>query len=190
MVKTGVKHTLVPPYHSASHGAAERSVLILKWALLKQVLNSDGQYSMQHRLSNFLLKYRSTPHSVTGVSPAELFLKRQLRNKFSLLQPNLEGRVSRRQMIQKKHHDKGRVKVRSFVVNQTVRVRNFRGGLEKWVPGKIVKQLGPLTYLVRVGPNIRYAHVDHVVSSGEEILNDGPTKMETESVVDTSLPTS
>ncbi|XP_060076454.1 uncharacterized protein LOC132556082 [Ylistrum balloti] len=145
---------------------------------------------MAHRVSSFLLNYWSTPHSVTGVSPADLFLKRQLRNKFSLLQPNFKGRVSRKQMMQKEHHDKGRVKVRSFVVNQTVRVRNFRGGLEKWVPGKIVKQLGPLTYLVRVGPIIRYAHVDHIVSSGEEIINDGPIKMETESVVDTSLPTS
>ena len=28
---------------------------------------------------NLLLSYRSTPHTTTGVSPAELFLKRQLR---------------------------------------------------------------------------------------------------------------
>ncbi|XP_060068314.1 uncharacterized protein K02A2.6-like [Ylistrum balloti] len=73
IIKNVVKHTLVPPYHPASNCAAEQSVQILKRALLKQVSNGDGQYSMQHRLSNFLLKYRSTPHSVTGVSPAELF---------------------------------------------------------------------------------------------------------------------
>ena len=32
--KNGVKHTLVPAYHSASNGAAERSVQIVKSTLL------------------------------------------------------------------------------------------------------------------------------------------------------------
>lgn len=184
MKKNGVKHTLVPPYHPASNGAAERSVQILKRTLLKQVLDGDGQYSVQHRLSNFLLKYRSTPHSVTGVAPTELFLKRQLRTKFSLLKPDMERRICRKQEMQKIHHDKGRVKVRTFAPDQTVRVRNFRGGHEKWIPGKIVKQLGPVTYLVRVGPNIRYTHVDHLLASGEELLgNGGSIRVPTESAL-------
>lgn len=73
LTKNGIKQTLVPAYHPASNGAAERSVQILKRALVKQVLEENGQptISLQHRLANFLLMYRATPHSVTGRSPAE-----------------------------------------------------------------------------------------------------------------------
>lgn len=95
----GIRQTLVPAYHPASNGAAEKSVQTVKVALLKQVLGEGAQQvtmSLQHRLANFLLMYRSTPHSVTGVSPAELFLKRQLRTRFSLLKPSLARTVERK----------------------------------------------------------------------------------------------
>ena len=39
-------------------------------------------------LANFLLRYRFTPHSVTGVTPCQLFLKR-------LLKPSLEREIER-----------------------------------------------------------------------------------------------
>lgn len=97
--KNGVKQTLVPPYHPSSNGAVERSVQILKRALVKQVLDASGQpsISLQHRLSNFLLMYRATPHSVTGRSPAELFLKREIRTRFSLLRPDLSSTMEHQQ---------------------------------------------------------------------------------------------
>lgn len=176
MSLNGIKHTLVPAYHPSSNGAAERSVQILKQALLKQVLDQEkGPCTVQHRLSNFLLKYRATPHSVTGVSPAELFLKRPVRTRLSLLKPNLNRKVSRQQERQKTYHDKGRTQTRSFERNQKVRVRNFRGGMEKWLIGQVVRQCGPLTYLVRVGPNIRYVHVDHLLSTGEKVESGLPS---------------
>ncbi|CAH3166614.1 unnamed protein product, partial [Porites lobata] len=45
--------------------------------------------SLEHRLANFLILNRSTPHTVTWQSPAELFLGRQIRNCFTLPKPNL-----------------------------------------------------------------------------------------------------
>ena len=44
-------------------------------------------------------------------------------------------------------------------------VRNHRGGEEKWVLGTVVKRLGPLTYLVRVGRELRYVHIEHLVKN-------------------------
>ncbi len=91
----GIKHTRVPAYHPASNGAAERSVQILKHSLLKSVCEKQGKqmFSLKHKLANFLIMYRSTPHSVTGKTPSELFLKRHIRTRFSLLKPDLAKSV-------------------------------------------------------------------------------------------------
>ena len=73
--KNGVKQTLVAPYHHASNGAAKRLVQVLKRSLEKQVLESHNSLSMSHKLANFLFAYRNTPHTVTGETPALMFLK-------------------------------------------------------------------------------------------------------------------
>lgn len=61
-----------------------------------------------------LLMYRSTPHTVTGVLPAELFLKRQMRTQFSLLKPSLAETVEEKQQTQNRYRDKGRNKLRAL----------------------------------------------------------------------------
>ena len=78
MSKNGIKHTLVPPYHPQSNGAAKRLVRVVKEALVKQVLEGNSTRPMEHRLPDFLLRYRTTPHSTTGATPAELSMKRRL----------------------------------------------------------------------------------------------------------------
>lgn len=73
--QNGVKQTLVPPYHPLSNGAAEHTVQILKRALHKHAESVRGgskKCSLKHQLAN---QYRNTPHSVTGVTLSELFLK-------------------------------------------------------------------------------------------------------------------
>ena len=126
-----IKQTLVPPYHPASNGAAERSVGLLKQALLNEDLEAKYggvRISLQHRLANFLLWYRNTPHGVTGRTPAELFLKRQVRMRFSLLKPDLSKDVEAQQMKQKLFHDRTCVDERQFVLDRHVAVRNNRVG--------------------------------------------------------------
>lgn len=164
----GVKQTLVPPYHPASNGAAERSVQTLKASLLKQVLSEGpaaNKTPLQHQLANFLLMYRSTPHAVTGCTPAELFLKRQLRTRFSLLRPDRAKFMEAKQAKQKAYHDRPSSVLREFNEGDLVQVRNFREGKEKWKRATVAKRLGPVTYLIHDGVRERTVHIDHMLAS-------------------------
>ena len=166
MRSNGVKHTKCAPYHPASNGQVERVVQILKTVLHKHTLDKSG-VSESQRLQSFLLTYRTTPHAVTGRTPAELFLKRQLRTRLTLLKPNLTIDVQKKQEKQVNYRDQ-HSSTRVFNPMQLVMVKNcYDNGVVKFVLGSIVKRLGPLRYLVRVGHRTRYCHVDHLRSTGE-----------------------
>lgn len=162
--QNGVKHSLSPPYHPASNGLAERAVQTVKNALKKHFIENDLS---DRRLQSFLLTYRNTPHATTGVSPAELFFKRTLRTRLSLLKPDIVEKVTDKQLKMKEYRDDSVPKLREFKISETVRVKNCRDGLVKYVPGVIIAQKGPVQYLVRVGMRTRYVHVDHLLKTGE-----------------------
>eukprot|EP00112_Aurelia_sp_Birch-Aquarium-sp1_P007391 Seg1804.5 transcript_id=Seg1804.5/GoldUCD/mRNA.D3Y31 product="putative protein K02A2.6" protein_id=Seg1804.5/GoldUCD/D3Y31 len=166
--KNGIRHTPIPPYHPASNGAAERAFQTVKQALNKMWLDhkrNDTSITWSRRLADFLLTYRSTPHSVTKQAPSELFTKRILRTRLSLVKPNLASAVEKKQHQQIKYHGKKVVKSRELRVNQSVLVRNHRDSKERWIPGIIVKKKGPLSYLVKCGQRIRFVHIEHLLSS-------------------------
>ncbi|KAJ8044412.1 hypothetical protein HOLleu_07152 [Holothuria leucospilota] len=96
-------------------------------------------------------------------SPAELFLKRQIRTKFSFLKPSLGSKVQAKQEEMKQQHDKGRESVRSFEPGDRVMVRNFRGS-DKWLAGIVMQRLGSLSYIVDVNGIVCHVHVDHLIS--------------------------
>ncbi|CAJ1066281.1 uncharacterized protein K02A2.6-like [Xyrichtys novacula] len=110
--------------------------------------------------------------STIRVSPAELFLKRQVRTRFSLLKPCLAGTVEEKQQSQKKYHDKGRTKLRELSAGDQVSVGNFREGKEKWMRGTVVKRLGPVSYLVNDGVRERTVHIDHLLLLHEKAVDD------------------
>ena len=90
--KNGVKHKRTPPYHSASNGQVERCVRTLKENLIKNEVSGEKR-TLRHQVDSFLFAYRNTPHTVTGETPAELFLRRTPRTRLSLLKPNLKTQV-------------------------------------------------------------------------------------------------
>ena len=88
-----IKHRRSGPYHPAANGAAERFVQVLK----KSLKNKPGSLTMVDHLASFLLVYRSTPHTATGVSPAELFPKRPQRTRLSMVKPDRETAMHQKQ---------------------------------------------------------------------------------------------
>ena len=134
----GIKHSRSSPYHPATNGEAERFVCTFKEAM--KTSKGDG-LTLTHRLQNFLLTYRTTPHSTTGTPRCDLLMGRRLRTRWDLLKPDIRSTIRKRQSQQKKGHDRA-LSVRSFKVGQEVMARNFRVGAA-WIKGIIVRQLGP-----------------------------------------------
>ena len=160
MKANGIKHIRSAPYHAATNGEAERCVQTFKKALKSAKADAGN---LQFKLAQFLLSYRSTPHSTTGLSPAELFLKRPLKTRLDLLHPSVERKVLQSQANQKKSHD-AHSKDRSFDIGESVWVQNLRGE-PKWLRGVILDQTGPISYRVSVNDQIWRRHIDQLRSS-------------------------
>ena len=158
----GIRHSTTAVYKPSTNGLAERAIQSFKEAQVKTAL------PWETFLDNFLLKYRSTPHATTGVSPAELLFKRRLRTRLDLLFPGdqLGYRVSGKQEVQKF----SRTASRSLNLNEgdPVMVRNYTPGA-KWLPASVEKQTGPLSYRCALGDgrNIK-RHQDQIISTDSQ----------------------
>ena len=81
--------------------------------------------------------------------------------RFDLLKPNLEHRVLAKQAVQKDQHDQ-HAHLRSLEAGHPVMAKNMHHG-ENWIPGVILKQLGPVSFLVDVGEGRTWKrHIDHL----------------------------
>ena len=87
----GIKHIKCTPYHPSSNGCAERFV-----QTFKRALRADDYRGLtaEQRLMAFLLIYRSSPHSTTGVPPCKLFLNRDICTRMHLLCPEITNACS------------------------------------------------------------------------------------------------
>lgn len=133
---SGISHVTTAPYHPASNGLAERGVQSVKQSLRKM---SEQGGSMETKLQEFLVQYRRTPHSTTGVSPFEAMFGRPMRNTLSLM---------RKDTINTMAGNKGRYIKKQFAIGSTVLFRNYQSN-NKWKNGVIIKKLGRLHYIVK-----------------------------------------
>jgi len=78
-------HTTTPPYHPRSNGEVERLVETFKNSIEKA--NPASEEKLQESLTNFLARYRATPHMVTGQTPSEMLNSRRIRTHLDLLHP-------------------------------------------------------------------------------------------------------
>ena len=175
----GIKHILSAPYHPSSNGLAERFVQTFKRAM--RAGEKDG-LPLSQRLTEFLFSYRATPHATTDASPGELFLQRKLRTKFDLLKPDQGRLVTSRQAAQKPQSHKHTLRV--FTIGSAVMVRNYRRP-DKWVPGTIVRKLGPVTYQVDLGRgNLVKCHSDQLTTRLEPPSGEHSKTNETQTTQD------
>ncbi|XP_054259262.1 uncharacterized protein K02A2.6-like [Macrosteles quadrilineatus] len=145
---------------------AERSVQKVKKNLLRQVIEEhqrSQRTTLQMKLDNFLFAYRNTPNTVTGLTPAEMFLSWKPRTQLVMLKPNLQSSIDQKHREQKNAADRLRGRSRFFSEGQAVYVKTVRNEKISWVPGKIILKRSPVTYLVSViGGKPRFCHADHL----------------------------
>lgn len=85
----GIKLFFSPPYWPQANGLVERHNRCISKILR---IAEAGKTSWKSELQDFLFQYRTTPHSTTGASPAELFFGRQLRDKIPSLDTDAKTR--------------------------------------------------------------------------------------------------
>ena len=157
MERNGIKHICSNPYHPSTNGLAERAVQTFKQSL-RQIQGT----SIKEKLNMFLFKYRITPHTVTGVAPAELLMGRRLRSRLDLLKPNLTETVQSKQLKQKLSRDNEK-SFRKFSEGDPVYIEDFSHAKSKWVSGTIQKPTGPVSYSVILSDGkIVRRHVDNI----------------------------
>ena len=158
----GITHVTSAPYHPASNGLAERGVQTLKTALKK----SPGGVTLETQISRFLFQYRLTPHSTTGIAPAEMLLNRRPRSCLDLLHPDVSCRVRRNQQRQKANHDL-HTRERSFKIGDLVSVKN-QGSGPPWLPSEISQCVSPQRFVVQLedGRSVE-RHIDHLQRRAE-----------------------
>ena len=149
----GIRHVKSAPYHPASNGLAERAVQTFKEGMKRGTTADLGT-----RLTRFLFQYQITPHTTTGISPAELLMGQRPRCPLDLMRPQVSSRVRASRERQKLGH----AKKREFDLNDPVHVRNFATG-PTWLPGVITAIHGTLTFNVKLEDDrVVRRHVDHI----------------------------
>ena len=117
--------------------------------------------SIVDKLSHVLFYSHITPHSTTGLSPAELLQNRRIKSRLDLLRPDMESRVIEKQSKQQ-YYANMHSKIRQFQVGEDVYIRNFSSGL-KWIPGQICSTVGNVSYNVLLTDGCSFIrHIDHI----------------------------
>ena len=176
----GIQHVQIAPYHPSSNGLTERAVQVIKQGISKQ---STG--TLNDQISRVLFQYRITPHSTTGVSPAELVMGRRLRSRLDLLKPSIEQTVTNKQLQRKEVYDR-HCRHHTFKTGEKVFMKNQNKG-KKWLAGSIIKETGPVSYQVKLGDGrVMRCHQDqlrprftrdNIESQGIPLLDDDDLTM-------------
>ena len=156
VLRNGIVHSRTTPYHPASNGQVERVV-----QMFKEGIKRSGSGSLETKLSRFLFHYRTTPHTTTGATPAELLMGRHLRTHLDVMHPDLTMGVESKQEKQRVDRNKG-TKDRTVNVEDTVFVQDLPAR-SSWIPGVVTGKCGPLSYTVALSNGcVVRRHIDNI----------------------------
>ncbi|XP_046862892.1 uncharacterized protein LOC124456513 [Xenia sp. Carnegie-2017] len=134
--------------------------------------NEEG--STGEKLARFLLGYRTTPHTATGCTPAEILMGRRLRTRLDILHPSLANKMD------KKSHQLPKLTKRKLEIGDPVMVKDYRARRDRWIQGVIQMKLSPVTYQVLVDDVLWKRHIDQLRSLAGSTVPDGKTKQDAE----------
>ncbi|KFD51889.1 hypothetical protein M513_07218 [Trichuris suis] len=160
-----IRFLRVAPYHPSSNGLVERVVQTTKQALRAMASDKWGI-----TLSRFLFNYRLTPHSATGLSPAEILLRRRPKSLLDNLHPDLlavKEKTQQEDAINLGTKDSRRM--RPFQVGDRVWARDFHPHTAtKWLPGVVQEVITPRSFWVELPQTetrVRRS-IDHICNRG------------------------
>lgn len=126
----GINHVTTAPYHPASNGIAERFVRSFKDAMAKAA--HSGQTDKVAAVRSFVRAYRWTPHTSTGLAPANMMLQHSVRTDLDRMRP-LASTPSAPLSI--------------FSIGQPVWAREFAAGHRpRWSPAVVTRLIGSIMY--------------------------------------------
>ena len=113
-------------------------------------------------LANFLIHYRITPHSATGMAPAEALFKRSLRSRLNQIFPSDQQTADRTDTAKEQEIiDANNIRNRQFQEKQKVYVQPTNK--DTWREGEILKRLGNSNmYEVQFEGRKAVKHADHI----------------------------
>lgn len=156
MNNNGIRQLFSPSYFTSSNGQAEASVKLFKSVLKKAVFGNEN-FSLA--INKFLLMYRNSTHSVTGESPAKLFLGRALRTKLDLIRPEAATVVENNQITQIINK-----KGRNIDINEgeKVYVQEKSANEKLWTPSIVKSQASSSTFIVDTQKGLQHKHAQHL----------------------------
>lgn len=174
----GIKLTHSPPYHPQSNGEAEVAVRVAKHSLKKIIIDEKTKkLPIESNLLNFLLKYRITPTTVTGKSPANLIFNFRPKSLLDLLHkqeivrdvPVSVGKsenIPTEKIVNKK--------MESYKIGEIVSYQMVWNNFIKWVSAKIVQKISNSIFIVTVNGVSRKAHLRQLRKCKANNLNECP----------------
>ena len=192
LANNNIKHLKTGTYHPKSNGCCERFVGTFKAAMKKMYENCSD---VDKNLANFLIHYRITPHSATGISPAEALFKRSLRSRLNQIFPSDQQTTDRIDTAKEQEIiDASSIRNRQFKEQQKVYVQPINK--DTWREGETLKRLGSSNmYEVQFEGRKAIKHADHIkkrlipilelkkipmTAAAENITNNGSTAVRSE----------